>query len=85
MHSGSANVVLKNNRKLLKSRKRERFAHIPGKYSKSKKDKYDHVVLKPEVLKEIRDRLQIERKQIQKKRVIVFVLTSLLLLGLLLL
>ena len=85
MHSGSANVILRNNRNLLKSRQKNKFVHKPGKYSGStKKDRYDHVVLKPQVLKEIRERLKKERKQLFKKRMILFVITLVLLLGLLL-
>ncbi len=86
MHSGAARVILKNNRNLLKSRRKEKFVHKSGKYpGNTKKDKYDHVILKPQVLKEIRERLNRERKELIKKRMIAFVITLVLLLGLLLL
>jgi len=86
MGIAAMNASFKFNRGQLRSKKKKKFAHKPGKHlGTKKKDKYDHVVLKPEVLKEIRERLQKERKQRIKKQIILFVITLVLLLGLLLL
>ena len=85
MGISTMNNVIRDNRKLLKRRNKDKFVHIPGKFGEVKKEKYDHVVLKPQVLKEIRKRLTRERKELIKKRMIAFVITLVLLLGLLLL
>jgi hypothetical protein len=83
MGIAAMNASFKFNRSQLRSKKKDKFAHKPGKYPGStKKDKYDHVVLKPEVLKEIRERLQKERKLLLKRRMIIFFITLVLLLGL---
>jgi len=72
MSISTMNNVIRDNRKLLKRRKKPKFVHIPGAYGNVKKEKYDHVALKPEVLKDIRERLQKERKVLFRKRIITF-------------
>jgi rRNA maturation endonuclease Nob1 len=71
---------------------RHKMAQRKNKYKKASKttdngkieEDYNHLVLKPEVVKEIRERLQKERKQRIKWQLILFVITLVLLLGLLL-
>jgi hypothetical protein len=69
--SGSMNVVLKNNKKLLN--KREKFKKPLGGYGKSKKPEYDFPEAQPHTLKRIRERVIYENEQILKRRIIAFV------------
>lgn len=85
MSISAMNNTIKNNLKLLKNRSRDRFVHIPGNLGKVKKERYDHIILKPEVLKEIKQRLQLERRRKFKRLLIVFLIILVSLIGLLLL
>ena len=85
MGISAMNNAIKNNLDLLKNRKRKRFVHMPGNLGEMKKEKYDHVILDPKVLKEIRERVRKENKQILIKRIIVFLIILASLIGLLLL
>lgn len=86
MHSGSANVVLRNNRSLRKNVHREKFKTGNTRYSyELKPEPYNHIIHNPKHIKDIRERLQKEQQLLFKKRVIAFIVISLLLLGLLLL
>ncbi len=67
----SMNVVIKNNKNLLL--KRDRFKGIVGNKSSGKKLEYNFPEAKPHVLKRIKARLIEERKQRTKKRVIVLI------------
>ena len=85
MSISAMNNVIRDNRNLLKRTTGAKFAHIPGKYAALRKEKYDHVILKPQVLKNIRVRLQNERKQLLKRRIVAFFVIVVLLIGSLLL
>ncbi len=85
MGISAMNNTIKNNLKLLKNRSRERFGHMPGNLGELKKEKYDHIILRPEVLKEIHERLQMEHRRKFKRRIIIFVIILVSLIGLLLL
>ncbi len=65
--------------------KKKKFKAILGGNVEIKKEKYDHIILKPEVLNEISERLQMERRRIFKRRIIIFVIILVSLIGLLLL
>lgn len=69
--SGSMNVVLKNNKKLLN--KREKFKKTLGGYGKSKKPEYDFPKAQPQTLKRIRERMIYENEQLLRRRIIAFV------------
>jgi len=65
--------------------KKKKFKPILGGNVEVKKEKYDHIILKPEVFKEIGERLQMERRRILKRQIIIFVIILVSLIGLLLL
>ena len=66
---GSVNIVLKNNKNLL--RKRKHFETSLGGYSKTEKPVYKFPVSTPHKLRSIKERLERENKQRQLKQIIV--------------
>jgi len=68
--SGSMNIVMKNNRNLLK--KRKKFVNTLGGYDSSKKTEYNFPESNKRVLRDVREKVKHENKEIFKKRVIVF-------------
>ncbi|AXT20875.1 hypothetical protein D7030_11060 [Flavobacteriaceae bacterium AU392] len=81
MSFGSANIVLKNNRDLLKKHRRKNT--FLGGYSYNGKPEYDFPKSRPHVLRQIKARLIEERKQRTKIRFIVFIAISIVLVTLL--
>ena len=46
MGISAMNNAIKNNLRLLKNRRRNRFVHMPGNLGKLKKEKCDHLIIK---------------------------------------
>jgi hypothetical protein len=68
--SGSMNVVMKNNRNLLK--KRKRLVNTLGGYDPSKKTEYDFPKSNKRILRDVREKVKRENKEIFIKRIILF-------------
>lgn len=71
--SGSMNLVLKNNRKLLRNVSREKFKRTFGAYRSKGKTEYDFPKAQPHTLRRLKERLVYENEQILKRRIIAFV------------
>ena len=71
--SGSMNVVLKNNRKLLRNVNREKFKWTSETYRLNGKTEYDFPEAQSHVLWRLKERIIYENKQIFRKRIIAFV------------
>jgi len=75
--SGSMNVVLKNNRKLLN--KREKFKKSLGGYSYKEKPEYDFPKAQPHTIRRLKERMIYENEQVLKRRIIAFIAISIIL------
>ncbi|PTM09720.1 MAG: hypothetical protein DA407_05220 [Bacteroidetes bacterium] len=75
--SGSMNVVLRNNKKLLS--KREKFKKTLGGYVEGKKTEYDFPKAQRHMLKRIKERMIYDNGQILKRRIIAFIAVSIIL------
>jgi len=75
--SGSMNVVLKNDKKLLNTR--EKFKKTLGGYGKGRKTEYDFPKAQPHVLRRLKERMKHENEQILKRRIIAFIAVSIML------
>jgi len=71
MHGNSSHIVIKNNRNLLKNTKRDKFVRVSGKQRLVTKEKYDHLVLDPDIT----SRLKKQNKRVFYKRLILFVIS----------
>jgi len=69
--AAAMNVVMKNNRNLLKRRKK--LKDTLGSYARSEKPEFDFPEATPQVLTGIRERLLLENELIRKRRIIAFV------------
>lgn len=71
--SGSMNVVLKNNRKLLRNVSLEKFKRTFGVYRLKGKQEYDFPKAQPHTLRRIKERLVYENEQLLRRRIIAFI------------
>jgi len=67
---GAMNSIIKNNRNLLK--KRKRLVNTLGGYDPSKKTEYDFPKSNKRILRAVREKVLRENKEILKKRIILF-------------
>lgn len=81
------NNSIRDNRNLLKKGRRQKLDKHLFVYKNLdlKKEEYDHIIRHTKVLKDIRDKLQKEKRQLFKKRIVAFCIISAVLISLLLL
>jgi len=78
--AAAMNVVMKNNRNLLK--KRKGLKDTLGSYSSGEKPEFDFPEATPQVLSAIRERLLLENEILRRRRIIAFtVIASVLIIG----
>lgn len=75
--SGSMNVVLKNNKNLLN--KRKKFRKTLGGYGNEEKTEYDFPKAQSHTIRRLKERIKYENEQILKRRIIVFIAISIIL------
>ena len=69
---GSMNIVMKNNRNLLRNGNREKFKNGLGSHSVSEKLEFNLPKASPQLLKAIREKMIFDNEQRQHKKNIVF-------------
>ena len=69
--AAAMNVVMKNNRNLLKRRKK--LKDTLGSYGNNEKPEFDFPEATPQVLTAIRERLLLENEIIRRRRIIAFI------------
>ncbi|TCK67368.1 hypothetical protein DFQ05_1142 [Winogradskyella wandonensis] len=76
MHGNSMNVSVQNNLKLLQNRNRDKFKNVLGGYKSSKKTEYNLPKASAKQLRDIRKRMQAERKIWWLKAVALTIIAS---------